>query len=190
MSFSEPKARRESLHRRTIEIVGFKREDGLFDIEGRLFDRKDVAFPVGGRERPPGEAVHDMWLRITVDRELRIVDAEAAMAAMPYAGHCERITPDYGKLVGLSIGPGYLRHVKERLGGTHGCTHLTELAGSLATAAFQTFAGQGLSPAERKPPQLDRCHALEARGEAVRQFYPKWYRAAAPDEPDGSPESR
>lgn len=180
MPLPEPGAKREPLHRRTIEIVGYRREDGLYDIEGRLLDRKDVEFPVGGRRRPPGEAVHDMWLRITVDRELRIVDAAAATDAMPYAGACEAITPDYAKLVGLSIGPGYLRHVKERLGGVHGCTHLTELAASLATAAFQTFAGQGLSPPDRKPPQLDRCHALDSHGEVVARFYPRWYRGAAP----------
>jgi hypothetical protein len=180
MSLPEPKTRREPLHRRTIEIVGYKREDGLFDIEGRLLDRKDVEFPVGGRRRPPGEPVHDMWLRITVDRELRIVDAAAATDAMPYEGSCDRITPDYSKLVGLSIGPGYLRKVKELLGGVRGCTHITELAGSVATAAFQTFAGQGLMPTGSRPPQLDRCHALEAHGKTVAQFYPKWYRGASP----------
>jgi hypothetical protein len=176
MSLSEPKARRESLHRRAIEIVGYRREDGLYDIEGHLLDSKDVAFKVGGQLRAPGEPVHGMWLRITVDRELRIVDAEANTEAMPYEGVCERIAPDYAKLIGLVIGPGYLRGLKERLGGLHGCTHLTELAGSLATAAFQTFAGQGHVPADRKPPQLDRCHALDVHGEVVRQFHPKWYR--------------
>jgi hypothetical protein len=176
MPLPDPKAKREPLHRRTIEIVGYKREDGLFDIEGRLLDRKDVEFHVGGRLKAAGEAVHDMWLRITVDRELHIVDAAAATDAMPYSGACDQITPDYSKLIGLSIGPGYLRHVKERLGGVHGCTHLSELAASLATAAFQTFAGQGLLPSDRRPPQLDRCHALDAHGPTVEQFYPKWYR--------------
>ena len=180
MSLSEPKAKREPLHRRTVEIVGYKREDGLFDIEGRLLDRKDVAFPVGGRRLAPGEAVHEMWLRITVDRELRIVDAAASSDAMPYTGQCDRIAPDYRRLIGLSIGPGYLRHVKELLGGVRGCTHITELAGSLATAAFQTFAGQGLAPPERKPPQLDRCHALDSHGPTVARFYPRWYRGTSP----------
>ena len=178
MPLPEPAARREPLHRRSIEIVGYKRADGLFDIEGRLFDRKDVTFPVGGRPLPPGEPVHEMWLRITVDRELRIVDAAASTDAMPYVGSCDRITPDYAKLIGLSIGPGYLCHVKELLGGVRGCTHITELAGSLATAAFQTFAGQGLAPQDRKPPQLDRCHALDSHGETVARFYPKWHRAS------------
>ena len=180
MSSSDPRRARKPLHRRRIEIAGYAREDGLFDIEGRLIDAKDVPFSVGGETRAPGEAIHDMWLRITVDRELRIVDAAASTDAMPYPGSCDGITPDYAKLVGLSIGPGYLRHVKERLGGVHGCTHLTELAASLATAAFQTFAGQGLMPSERKPPQLDRCHALDSRGETVARFYPKWYRGATP----------
>jgi hypothetical protein len=180
MPLSEPKARREPLHRRTVEIVGYKREDGLYDIEGTLFDRKDVDFPVGGAVRPAGEAIHRMWLRITLDREWHVVDAEACTDSMPYRGVCDRVTPDYAKLIGLSIGPGYLRHIKERLGGVHGCTHLSELAGALATAAFQTFAGQGLLPPDRKPPQLDRCHALDTHGEVVARFHPKWYRAPEP----------
>ena len=91
--------------------------------------------------------------------------------------------------IGLSIGPGYLRHVKELLGGVRGCTHITELAGSLATAAFQTFAGQGLAPADRRPPQLDRCHALDAHGPVVARFYPKWYRGAAPEDGAGPSEN-
>ena len=121
-----------------------------------------------------------MWLRITVDRELRIVDAEASTEAMPYDGYCDGITPDYARLIGLSIGPGYLRHVKERLGGVLGCTHHTELAGALATAAYQTFAGQGLMSPDRKPPQLDRCHALDSHGPVVARFYPKWYKGDQP----------
>ncbi len=176
MSSSETKPAREILHRRRIEIAGYKREDGLFDIEGHLVDAKDVDFPVGGEVRPAGEPVHDMWLRIAVDREFRIVEAEARIDGMPYRDTCGRIAPDYANLVGLTIGPGYLRHLKERLGGVAGCTHLTELAGSLATAAFQTFAGQGVLPSDRKPPQLDRCHALATDGDVVRRFHPRWYR--------------
>ena len=187
MSSSETTPHREALHRRRIDIVGYKREDGLFDIEGHLVDAKDVPFAVGRSVREPGEPVHDMWLRLTVDRAFRIVAAEARTSAMPYRGTCERITPDYAKLVGLVIGPGYLRGLKERLGGVAGCTHLTQLAGALATATFQTFAGQGLLPSERKPPQLDRCHALDTRGDVVRQFHPRWYREPAAAEGSDKP---
>jgi len=173
MTLSEPRARREPLHRRTVEIVGYRREDGLYDIEGHLVDAKDIEFKVGGRVLEPRQPVHGMWLRITVDRELRIVDAEASTEAMPYPGHCDRITPDYAKLVGLSIRPGYLRHVKELLGGVRGCTHITELAGALATAAFQTMAGQGMQDPDKKPFQLDGCHALKTDQPAVARYYPR-----------------
>ena len=92
MSFSEPKAKREALHRRSIEIVGYRRADGLFDIEGHLLDRKDVDFKLSTGMRRAGDAIHSMWLRITVDRTLTIVDAEAFTESMPYEGECDKIT--------------------------------------------------------------------------------------------------
>jgi hypothetical protein len=178
----EPTVAREPLHRRTIEIQGYKRDDGLFDIEGHLVDAKPHDFKLAAGVRKAGEPVHGMWLRITVDRQLHIVDAAAAMDAMPYVGHCNQIVPAYKLLVGLAIRPGYQQRVKELLGGVRGCTHITELAGSLATAAFQTMAGQGLQDPARKPFQIDRCHALAANGAVVGRFYPRWYTGTAPIE--------
>ncbi|HSN19395.1 MAG TPA: DUF2889 domain-containing protein [Usitatibacter sp.] len=179
----EPKVAREPLHTRAIEIRGFKRADGLYDVEAQLVDTKSFEFPVAGGVRQPGEAIHSMWLRITVDRSLTIVEAEARMDAVPYRDYCGTIAPAYRKLVGLSIGPGYLKKVRELFGGIHGCTHVTELAAALATGAFQTMAGQRLLPAEKKPPQLDGCHALVTTGPAVARFYPRWYRGTEPIEP-------
>ena len=170
-----PTVAREPLHTRAIEIRGYKREDGLYDVEGHLVDTKPFDFKLAAGLRPAGEPIHGMWLRITVDRTLTIVDAAAAMEAMPYAGDCDRITPDYRKLVGLGIRPGYQQRVKELLAGTRGCTHVTELALALATAAFQTMAGQRLQPSDQKPFQLDRCHALASDAPAVARYYPKWY---------------
>lgn len=157
---------------------GYKRDDGLFDIEGHLHDMKDVDFKVASGMRYAGDSIHSMWLRITIDATLTIVDAEASTDAMPYPGECNRITPDYRKLIGLAIRPGFTNQVRDRLGGIHGCTHITELVGSLATTAFQTIAGLGLQPAGQKPFQLDRCHALRSDGPAVARFYPQWYRGA------------
>ena len=42
MPLSEPTAR-EPLHRRTIDMVGYRRADGLFDIEAHLIDTKTYA---------------------------------------------------------------------------------------------------------------------------------------------------
>jgi hypothetical protein len=70
--------------------------------------------------------------------------------------------------------------VVELLGGIRGCTHVTELAGMLATAAFQTMAGQGLQDPDRKPFHIDRCHALDATKAVVGRYYPRWYKGTEP----------
>ena len=77
---------------------------------------------------------------------------------------------------GLALGA-----LHEVAGGVRGCTHLTELLAFLPTAAVQTFAGlrREVEPHDKKPFQLDRCHALETSSETVRRYYPKWYRGAA-----------
>lgn len=173
---------REPLHTRRIEIEGYKRADGLYDIEGRLTDTKPYDFKLAAGVRRAGEPIHGMRLRITVDRDLTIVDAEASMDAVPYAGNCDEIAPDYRKLVGLAIRPGYTQRVRELLGGTKGCTHVSELALALATATFQTMAGQRLQDPDRRPFQLDRCHALDAKGPVVGRFYPRWYKGTEPVE--------
>jgi len=186
-----PTVARQPLHHRNINMRGYRRDDGLFDIEGHLHDSKDVDFKVASGMRYAGDSIHSMWLRITLDTTLTIVDVAASTDAMPYPGVCNQVTPDYRKLIGLAIRPGFTNQVRNRLGGIHGCTHLTELVSSLATTAFQTIAGQGMQPAGSKPFQLDRCHALRTDGPAVARFYPQWYRgaelaglpAAEPDNP-------
>jgi hypothetical protein len=173
---AQPGPARTRLHARTLRLEGFRRDDGLWDIEGHLTDVKDYAFGTAV-VTPAGTPIHDMWMRITVDRTLTIVDAEARMQARPYPGHCEQITPDYRKLVGLRIAPGFTNAVRTVLGGREGCAHLTEMVASLATTAFQTLAGERSSlPDDVQPPHLDRCHALDTRGPVVREFYPRWYR--------------
>ena len=174
---SDPKAPRQRLHQRHITLEGFKREDGLWDIEGHLLDQKDYDFGHVTRVHPAGLPVHDMWMRITIDASLTIVDAEANMAARPYAGQCEQITPEYKNLIGLRIAPGFTNAVRKVLGGTRGCAHLTEMVSALATTAFQTLAGEINDQAEtRQPAHLDRCHALRVEGPVVQQYYPRWHK--------------
>ena len=180
----DPTVAREPLHKRAIEIQGYRREDGLYDIEGHLVDTKPVDFKLAAGVRRAGEPIHGMWLRITVDKALTIVDAAAAMDAMPYVSYCDQIVPAYRLLIGLAIRPGYQQKVKELLGGVRGCTHITELAASLATAAFQTMAGQRAQPdPAQKPFQLGRCHALADTSPVVGRYYPKWYRGKDPIKP-------
>jgi hypothetical protein len=170
---------RELTHTRRVRYEGYKRADGLWDIEAHLTDVKNHDYRLKTGVRRAGQAVHEMWLRVTIDRGLRIVDAAAASDAVPYPGGCETIAPAYRKLVGLSLIKDFRSKTRELLGGVQGCTHLTEMLAGLPTAAIQTFAGEMSEEREdgSKPFQLDQCHALETSTQTVKQWYPKWHKA-------------
>ena len=81
MPLSEPVARRH-LHTRTVVIEGFAREDGLWDLEGRMTDAKTYAFPNQDRGViAAGEPLHDMRVRLTIDSEMRVHSVEASTEA-------------------------------------------------------------------------------------------------------------
>ncbi|NJR72139.1 MAG: DUF2889 domain-containing protein, partial [Gammaproteobacteria bacterium] len=128
MPLSSPAAR-QPLHHRAISARGYKRDDGLFEVEAHLRDTKSFDFKLVSGVREANTAIHEMWLRLTYDTTLTIIDAEAATDAAPYADHyanaCETITPKYKQLIGMSMRPGFSERVRNAFGGVTGCTHLT-----------------------------------------------------------------
>jgi hypothetical protein len=181
MPLPVPEVERELTHTRRVRYEGYKRADGLWDIEAHLLDTKNHDYHLKTGIRRAGQAIHDMWLRVTIDRSLTILDAVASSDAVPYPGGCESIAPAYKKLVGLNLVRGFRRRTWELFGNVKGCTHLTEMLAGLPTAAIQTFAGEMKEERDDgvKPFQLDQCHALQTSGETVRIWYPKWYRGEA-----------
>lgn len=176
-------APRKLMHTRAIEVNGYEREDGLWDIEAELKDTKTYTHlrRHGGRERQPGEAVHHMWLRLTIDLDMNVVDAEASTDTGPYP-YCGDVTPRFKSLVGLKIGPGWRREINARLGGVKGCTHLVELLGPLGTTAFQATGrareerARALPPTGKKPYQIGSCHVYGEDSPAVLERWPEYYR--------------
>lgn len=183
MPLSAP-ADREPLHRRQVECRGYRRQDGLFDIEGHLIDTKSYAFTNMERgELKPGDPVHEMWLRVTIDEGMVIRDIEASTEASPYR-ICPEVAPGFAQLKGLRIGPGFHRAVAERLGGNKSCTHIVELLRPLATTAYQTLAvlmkkREAERPQGRKPWIIDTCYAHRSDGEKVRERWPEFYTGPA-----------
>lgn len=52
---------RQELHLRRIELRGYRRVDGLYDLEAHRVDTKSEGLTVGGgRVVSPGEPVHDI----------------------------------------------------------------------------------------------------------------------------------
>ncbi len=182
MPLSPPSSHRALKHTRAIRIEAFARDDGLWDIDAHITDTKTRDLQLASGVREAGAPIHNLWLRLTIDTQLNVVDAEAVSDAVPYPGFCDTIGPEYKKLVGLNLAKGFRNGVKQRLSGINGCTHLTELAQVLPTAAIQAFSGEVLDTRDgasadqqdQKPFQLDRCHALRSDGAAVAQYYPRW----------------
>jgi hypothetical protein len=193
-----PPVGRQHLHTRRVICQGFFREDGLWDVEGRITDTKSYEHANEWRgPLKPGEFVHDMSIRLTFDHKFTIVDVEAVTDSSPYR-ICGEVAPDFEKLIGLRIGGGFHRAVRERLGGVHGCTHIVELLGPVATTAFQTVssrkardlnrehraktgtlpkpdAAKASSKPPRKPYVIDTCHAWAADGEVAKRWTPHFY---------------
>jgi hypothetical protein len=169
------------IHQRRVDVQVFERSDGLFDVEATLLDVKQVDMPLTSGVRKAGDPVHDMLLVLLVDRRFNVLQSRSETLAMPYAGHCSEHGDAYARLAGLNLLQGWRIGLKERVGGTRGCTHITELTQVLPTAVIQAFAGEVIDTREdsaSRPFQIDRCHALRSDGAAVKIFYPRWYRGA------------
>ncbi len=181
-------APRKKLHTRSIELNGYQREDNLWDIEAHLTDIK--TYPIKNQYRDgiePGEAVHEMWVRITLDDSYTIVDAEAVTDNSPFET-CPSITSVYKELIGIRIGVGWRRALNEKVKGRLGCTHINELMGPIATVAFQTMIG----PLQRKkakkdhaelfkPMIINSCHAWADDGNVVKTHFPEFYKGKEAD---------
>jgi len=189
MPLSPPKPR-QHLHTRTIDLTGYHRDDNLWDIEAHIIDKKTYTYDNKWRGTvASGLPVHDMSIRLTIDWELVVKEVEVVMDVQPY-DICSEVLSNFQGIVGLKIGAGWNRRVREVVGGVLGCTHLAELLGPLATVTFQTLSADyarelmGLEPAaqgdideDQVPFMLNGCYTWSPQSPIVQEDYPKYYEA-------------
>lgn len=191
MPLSQPVARKH-LHTRAIDYRGYQRDDGLWDIEAHMTDVKTYAFKNNWRgEVQPGEPLHEMLLRVTIDDGFVIRDIEAVTDNSPFA-MCPDITANYKSLIGIQMRAGWRKAIRQKVGGIDGCTHITELLFPMATVAMQTLwpllrdrrdkADSDVSDSPRRPMVIDSCHAWASDSPVVRENAPKWYTGEDSDE--------
>ena len=194
-----PPVGRQHLHTRRVTCQGFFREDGLWDIEGRITDEKTYEHANEWRgPLKPGDFVHDMSIRLTLDHKFTIVDVEAVTDKSPYR-ICGDVAPDFKKLIGLRIGGGFHREVRAR--GWAACTAARTSSSCWGrwrprpsrpcrrgkarelNHAHRAKIGNPPKPAEpdaptkpqRKPYVIDTCHAWAADGPVVKRWAPHFY---------------
>lgn len=173
----------EAVHHRQIDLRFSRRSDGLYEIEGRLVDKKSHPFrrALANDDQPPGAPLHDIVVRLVIDESLLVHDALALMQVTPFTT-CRGAVNTLAPLKGLRIGAGWNKRVRELLGGAASCTHIVELLGPMATTALQGLAPQRL--AQRDDPaneaqrlaKVDSCYAYAAEREVVAQLWPHLHR--------------
>lgn len=182
MPLSPPAARRH-LHTRRYEFLGYSRDDGLFDLDASIVDQKTYGFDNEDRGGiAAGEPVHGMAIRLTLDEHLVVRAIETAPDYGPYRA-CAGAGGAYQKMVGVRVGPGWRKTIRERVGGIAGCTHMSELLMAMATPAYQTVYGElsrrrreaGGEPEEIWPGLVDTCHAYRSDGPVVKRWLPERY---------------
>lgn len=177
---------REQIHNRTIAITAYERTDGLVDIEGHILDIKPFSHHLLDSHRAAGEPVHDLWLRLTVDKTMVVQSAEAKLDVGAHS-ICHLVAPNFADLAGLKIGPGWNRMVRQRVGHGRGCTHLVEMLAQMATTAMQAMwterspAGGAREAAEDQPRSLgegmiNTCYTYKQDSEFVKEYFPDDYR--------------
>jgi hypothetical protein len=175
---------REELHLRRIDLRGWRRSDGLFEVEARIVDRKPFDFKLAssGRVVPAGEPVHDLGVRVVFDAGRIVREIHTFGTTLPYRD-CPGGGAALQAMVGVSLGRGWSSEVKKRLPASETCTHLKEVLIPLASAAFQSIAPFGDSnatDASGRPLALDSCYAYGAAREIVLQRFPDFHRPSAP----------
>ena len=180
MPLSTPIGRRE-VHERTIDMRVFARDDGLFDAEARLIDRKPFEFWRIKHPQPnrPGEPLHDIAIRLTLDAALVVRAIEASSDTTPF-GICKEAETTLVPLVGERIASGWSSKVKAALRGAQSCTHLMERLITMATPALQGVRGlareRPLDDSLLGPGKLDSCYAYSAERAVIKTYWPEHYR--------------
>ena len=127
----------ELVHKRELTIQTYDVGDHCILIEGCLIDHRyrpknDVA--VDG-----ATLVHDMVIRLKVRGPGMLIEkAEAEMPHHPRED-CPVVLPWIRNLEGLKIATGFTMKVKEIIGDTKGCAHLTSLVIAMGPSAVQGY---------------------------------------------------
>ena len=175
---------RTHVHTRNVEYHGYRREDGLWDIEAELTDTKTYTHETPDkRVRHAGEPVHGMVIRLTVNDDLKITDMAVGMPAAPFT-ECQQAKPPMQRFIGRTLGREWRDTIEEALGGTQGCAHLRELPFNMATVGFQTIpqysrhlrqlAGHSELQLNRPPPYGGQCIAWDLNGTVVKRVWPQF----------------
>ena len=180
MPLPAPSAR-QPVHTRETIFRCFRRDDGLWDVEGELRDTKPELYTIRNeRSWQPGEPIHHMLIRATVGMDLVVREIAVTMEAHPH-GPCPQAMASMQRMVGCTMGRGWRKAIDHHMGREQGCTHLRELLFNMATAAFQGMESVLRDTEPGVPPAyLGTCTAWDVAGPVVAREFPLLHRPRPP----------
>jgi hypothetical protein len=133
-----PLQKKERIHSRIITVHTYEIDDSSLLIEGDLVDERFFpSFYYSRSEFLDPGIIHDIRVEMKVSLpRLEITEARSQMRKIPIQD-CLGVESSAEKIVGVRIKPGFSRDLKERLGGTSGCLHMTTLVYHMGAAAVQ-----------------------------------------------------
>ena len=168
----------ERVHSRNIEIFTCLSKGKGVIVQGTLKDdRLQKHYNIEGRIMDPF-TVHHMIIRMLVSNKLVIEDIEVEMPGFPRE-ECPETKKSLDRIKGWKIAPGFTERIKEEIGGTAGCAHLTALLLAMAPAAVQgswscrslkpiTPAGEDVSPRLMEQYLIDTCWVWRRDGDRAK----------------------
>lgn len=190
MPLPKPDQDRDHIHTRTIAITAYDRADGLMDVEGHITDVKPFDHQMMDGFRKAGQPVHDLSIRITLDDDLTVVKA---VASMDQGAHdlCPRAAPNFSRIEGLRIGPGWNKNVKAAMAPGHGCTHIIEMLAQMASGAMQANwgrkreeTGTKMTPPEDRemsPGMINSCYPYRQNSPWIKEHFPRQFNPVDPE---------
>lgn len=183
----EPVVTREELHFRRIDMRGWQRSDGLYEVEGHITDFKPHDFkpPNGDKVVPAGQAVHDMGVTLVYDDAMRVHEVRPFMNSAPY-DVCFGAPETLQTLKGLSIASGWSSEVRKRLSGSQSCNHLMGMLIPMAATAYQTLTVKrggrvdAVKP-DGSPAKIGTCFAYAPTSPVVLYRWPNFYTGPRPE---------
>ncbi len=155
---------------------GYLRDDSLWDIEAEMRDTKPqvLDIPRVGVWQP-GELIHNMTIRLTIDDALVVREIAVAMDDVPHP-ECPLVQAPMQMMIGCTVGPGWRQAIERNLGGIRGCAHLRELLFNMATVAFQTIPEEPTGdPVQGPPHYVGKCMTWDFNGPTVQRVHPVFF---------------
>ncbi|MBI5374646.1 MAG: DUF2889 domain-containing protein [Candidatus Schekmanbacteria bacterium] len=111
---------------------------------------------------------HNIRLQMMVKISTReIITATGEMVKTPF-GECKTALPNVDKLIGLKIERGFAKKMREAVGGAGGCTHIVELALTMASLSSNSILLEAARDPEKRQKFSEKSE--EERKEEIGSF--------------------